>query len=191
MDTLNDLLAASDLISLHCALTNDTIQILNADCLQHIKPGKLLIVFSWRFSVLAYLDHLSHEVILLCRGIPCKYWEQPAAGWLCCETTFNWRHACRLCPGWCRRATMDGSMGMMSSIRVWMHHREVVQMFALFLVMKLCWKLHEFLLDRLSLILGCQSLFFWRFVCCVMFFIVGISLQPFHLLESVKMNNFL
>lgn len=40
MDTLNDLLAASDLVSLHCALTNDTIQIINADSLQHIKPGK-------------------------------------------------------------------------------------------------------------------------------------------------------
>lgn len=39
MDTLNDLLAASDLISLHCALTNETIQILNAECLQNIKPG--------------------------------------------------------------------------------------------------------------------------------------------------------
>lgn len=39
MDTLNDLLAASDLISLHCALTNDTVQIINAECLQHIKPG--------------------------------------------------------------------------------------------------------------------------------------------------------
>ncbi|KAG8363298.1 hypothetical protein BUALT_Bualt19G0007700 [Buddleja alternifolia] len=43
MDTLNDLLAASDLISLHCALTNDTIQIMNADCLQHIKPGSFLV----------------------------------------------------------------------------------------------------------------------------------------------------
>ncbi|KAL7125759.1 hypothetical protein ABFS83_14G138500 [Erythranthe nasuta] len=43
MDTLNDLLAASDLISLHCALTNDTIQIINADCLQHIKPGAFLV----------------------------------------------------------------------------------------------------------------------------------------------------
>lgn len=39
MDTLNDLLAASDLVSLHCALTNETVQIINADCLQHIKPG--------------------------------------------------------------------------------------------------------------------------------------------------------
>ncbi|XP_051145514.1 C-terminal binding protein AN-like [Andrographis paniculata] len=43
MDTLNDLLAASDLISLHCSLTNDTIQILNASCLQHIKPGAFLV----------------------------------------------------------------------------------------------------------------------------------------------------
>lgn len=39
MDTLHDLLAASDLISLHCALTNETVQIINADCLQHLKPG--------------------------------------------------------------------------------------------------------------------------------------------------------
>ncbi|ESQ36782.1 hypothetical protein EUTSA_v10007060mg [Eutrema salsugineum] len=43
MDTLNDLLAASDVISLHCALTNDTVQILNAECLQHIKPGAFLV----------------------------------------------------------------------------------------------------------------------------------------------------
>ncbi|KAL4562672.1 hypothetical protein LXL04_026702 [Taraxacum kok-saghyz] len=43
MDTLNDLLAASDLISLHCALTNDTIQILSAEALQHVKPGAFLV----------------------------------------------------------------------------------------------------------------------------------------------------
>ncbi|CAI9102012.1 OLC1v1000196C2 [Oldenlandia corymbosa var. corymbosa] len=43
MDTLNDLLAASDLISLHCALTNETVQIMNADCLQHVKPGAFLV----------------------------------------------------------------------------------------------------------------------------------------------------
>ncbi|KAE8665793.1 C-terminal binding protein AN [Hibiscus syriacus] len=43
MDTLNDLLAASDLISLHCTLTNETIQIINAECLQHIKPGAFLV----------------------------------------------------------------------------------------------------------------------------------------------------
>lgn len=44
MDTLNDLLAASDLVSLHCALTNETIQILNAECLQHIKPGTCFVL---------------------------------------------------------------------------------------------------------------------------------------------------
>ncbi|KAF9618015.1 hypothetical protein IFM89_039412 [Coptis chinensis] len=43
MDTLNDLLAASDLISLHCTLSNETVQIINADCLQHIKPGAFLV----------------------------------------------------------------------------------------------------------------------------------------------------
>ncbi|KAJ0053473.1 hypothetical protein Pint_00488 [Pistacia integerrima] len=43
MDTLNDLLAASDVISLHCAVTNETIQIINAECLQHIKPGAFLV----------------------------------------------------------------------------------------------------------------------------------------------------
>lgn len=43
MDTLNDLLAASDLVSLHCTLSNDTMHILNAECLQHIKPGTLTI----------------------------------------------------------------------------------------------------------------------------------------------------
>nr|DAD19030.1 TPA_asm: hypothetical protein HUJ06_020493 [Nelumbo nucifera] len=43
MDTLNDLLAASDLISLHCALSNETVHIINAECLQHIKPGAFLV----------------------------------------------------------------------------------------------------------------------------------------------------
>ncbi|KAG7990473.1 hypothetical protein I3843_02G026500 [Carya illinoinensis] len=43
MDTLNDLLAASDLISLHCALTNETVHIINAECLQHIKPGAFIV----------------------------------------------------------------------------------------------------------------------------------------------------
>ncbi|KAL4382285.1 hypothetical protein AHAS_Ahas04G0218200 [Arachis hypogaea] len=43
MDTLHDLLAASDLISLHCALTNETMQIINAECLQHVKPGAFLV----------------------------------------------------------------------------------------------------------------------------------------------------
>lgn len=43
MDTLNDLLAASDLVSLHCVLTNDTTHILNAERLQHIKPGAFIV----------------------------------------------------------------------------------------------------------------------------------------------------
>lgn len=43
MDTLNDLLAASDLISLHCALTNETVQIINSECLQHVKPGAFIV----------------------------------------------------------------------------------------------------------------------------------------------------
>lgn len=44
MDTLNDLLAASDLVSLHCSLTNETVQILNAECLQHVKPGTFIFI---------------------------------------------------------------------------------------------------------------------------------------------------
>lgn len=43
METLNDLLAASDVVSLHCALTDETVQIINAECLQHIKPGAYLV----------------------------------------------------------------------------------------------------------------------------------------------------
>ncbi|KAF6995077.1 hypothetical protein CFC21_011645 [Triticum aestivum] len=43
MDTLNDLLAASDLVSLHCALTNDTTNIISAERLQHIKPGAFIV----------------------------------------------------------------------------------------------------------------------------------------------------
>lgn len=45
MDTLNDLLSASDLVSLHCAVTNETLQILNLETLQHIKPGNGLSLF--------------------------------------------------------------------------------------------------------------------------------------------------
>ncbi|XP_072962262.1 C-terminal binding protein AN [Typha angustifolia] len=43
METLNDLLTASDLVSLHCSLSNDTMHILNAECLQHIKPGAFIV----------------------------------------------------------------------------------------------------------------------------------------------------
>jgi hypothetical protein len=51
MDTLNDLLAASDLVSLHCVLTNETTHILNAERLQHIKPGKMVPSCFLFFSV--------------------------------------------------------------------------------------------------------------------------------------------
>ncbi|KAK1262189.1 C-terminal binding protein AN [Acorus gramineus] len=43
MDTLNDLLAASDLVSLHCSLSDETIHILNGESLQHIKPGAFIV----------------------------------------------------------------------------------------------------------------------------------------------------
>ncbi|KAJ0967853.1 hypothetical protein J5N97_024770 [Dioscorea zingiberensis] len=43
MDTLNDLLAASDLISLHCSLSNDTMHLLNEEHLHHIKPGAFIV----------------------------------------------------------------------------------------------------------------------------------------------------
>ncbi|KAJ0969963.1 hypothetical protein J5N97_022840 [Dioscorea zingiberensis] len=43
MDTLNDLLAASDLVSLHCSLSDDTMHLINADRLQHIKPGAFIV----------------------------------------------------------------------------------------------------------------------------------------------------
>lgn len=63
METLNDLLAASDLISLHCALTNDTIQIINAECLQHVKPGIYISIFK-RF-VLTYIIYYGVDFLLL------------------------------------------------------------------------------------------------------------------------------
>lgn len=57
MDTLNDLLAASDLISLHCALSDETIQIINEECLQHIKPGNLIRWYQCSFLRKAVLFH--------------------------------------------------------------------------------------------------------------------------------------
>ncbi|KAG9139234.1 hypothetical protein Leryth_011242 [Lithospermum erythrorhizon] len=36
---MDDLLAASDVISLHRALTDDMVQIINAECLQHVNTG--------------------------------------------------------------------------------------------------------------------------------------------------------
>lgn len=67
METLNDLLAASDIVSLHCALTNETIQILNAECLQHIKPGTLLSEKSLQRS-LTSLIFLEIDIFCVCAG---------------------------------------------------------------------------------------------------------------------------
>lgn len=76
MDTLNDLLAASDLISLHCALTNETIQIINAETLQHIKPG-----IKGSFFIKSFVVHFCRllfikknvDFVLMHRGIYCEH----------------------------------------------------------------------------------------------------------------------
>lgn len=79
MDTLNDLLAASDLISLHCALTTETIQIINADCLKYIKPGKLVVNCLQEFLFECWICFdvyfsLNMRITLIYRSIPCEYW---------------------------------------------------------------------------------------------------------------------
>lgn len=43
VNSLKELLSSSDIVSLHCALTNDTVQLLNADSLQHIKRGAVVV----------------------------------------------------------------------------------------------------------------------------------------------------
>lgn len=40
---LPELLAASDIVSLHCPLTPETYHLINAETLQHLKPGAMLI----------------------------------------------------------------------------------------------------------------------------------------------------
>ena len=43
IDSLQELLSLSDVISLHCPLTNETVQIINAETIKFIKPGKALL----------------------------------------------------------------------------------------------------------------------------------------------------
>ncbi|EFJ07708.1 hypothetical protein SELMODRAFT_928, partial [Selaginella moellendorffii] len=43
VESLNELLSQSDVVSLHCPLTNDTVQIINAEALQYIKPGAIIV----------------------------------------------------------------------------------------------------------------------------------------------------
>jgi len=82
METLNDLLAASDVISLHCALTDETVQILSAECLQHIKPGTLILVhalaFSWTNSYVSSYVLVERLIVYPFRGLFGKHWKQPA-----------------------------------------------------------------------------------------------------------------
>lgn len=39
VDSLKELLASSDVVTLHCGLSSDTVQLINAESLQVIKPG--------------------------------------------------------------------------------------------------------------------------------------------------------
>jgi hypothetical protein len=50
IETLKELLAVSDVVSLHCSLTPETMQLINADALQHIKPGIVLSLFGVNLS---------------------------------------------------------------------------------------------------------------------------------------------
>uniref|UniRef100_A0A0E0CUH4 D-isomer specific 2-hydroxyacid dehydrogenase NAD-binding domain-containing protein n=1 Tax=Oryza meridionalis TaxID=40149 RepID=A0A0E0CUH4_9ORYZ len=67
MDTLNDLLAASDLVSLHCTLTNDTMHILNADCLQHVRemPNVLILPRSADYSEEVWMEIREKAITIL------------------------------------------------------------------------------------------------------------------------------
>ena len=60
IETLKELLAASDVVSLHCSLTTDTMQLINADALQHIKPGILLSLLCFKL-VLIYFSVWEHQ----------------------------------------------------------------------------------------------------------------------------------
>lgn len=39
VDTLTELLATSDIVSLHCAITRDTLQLINGEAIRSMKPG--------------------------------------------------------------------------------------------------------------------------------------------------------
>ncbi|CAM6085721.1 unnamed protein product [Calypogeia fissa] len=43
MDSLQELLSVSDVVSLHCPLTNETVQIINAETIKFLKPGAMLV----------------------------------------------------------------------------------------------------------------------------------------------------
>ncbi|XP_024397002.1 C-terminal binding protein AN [Physcomitrium patens] len=43
VNSLKELLASSDVISLHCALSNETVQLINAEFLESVKPGAILV----------------------------------------------------------------------------------------------------------------------------------------------------
>ncbi|XP_024370957.1 C-terminal binding protein AN [Physcomitrium patens] len=43
INCLKQLLSTSDIVTLHCELTNDTVQLINTDSLQHMKPGAVVV----------------------------------------------------------------------------------------------------------------------------------------------------
>ncbi|KAG0560583.1 hypothetical protein KC19_10G191300 [Ceratodon purpureus] len=43
VNSLKELLASSDIVSLHCALTNDTVQLINPESLESMKRGAILV----------------------------------------------------------------------------------------------------------------------------------------------------
>ena len=43
VESLTELLATSDIVSLHCTVTRDTAQLINGEALRSMKPG----IFTW------------------------------------------------------------------------------------------------------------------------------------------------
>lgn len=58
MDTFNGFLLTSDLVSLHCAVTKETLQILNLETFQHIKTGNGSRLFQtisiWHYQFITF-----------------------------------------------------------------------------------------------------------------------------------------